>query len=129
MRTALEPTLIGGKVMKPGYKIMSPFRQLHFDKDVFGATADRFDPDRFMKDKDLSNHPSYKLFGGGMTMCPGRFVARQEVYIFVALILHRFESKLTNKNQPMPKFELNTPTTGIISPILGDDVQVALQAK
>lgn len=64
-----------------------------------------------------------------MTMCPGRFVARQEVYIFVALILNRFESKLTNKTQPMPRFELNTPTTGIISPILGDDVQVALKAK
>ena len=129
MRTALEPTVIGGKLMKPGYKIMSPFRQLHFDKSIFGATADRFDPDRFLKDKELSNHPSYKPFGGGMTMCPGRFVARQEVYIFVTLILHRFESRLTTTDQPMPRFELNTPTTGIISPVIGDDVHLVLQAK
>lgn len=43
--------------------------------------------------------------------------------------LHRFDSALTNKDQAMPRFELNTPTSGVISPKLGDDVIGSLRAK
>ena len=125
----MEPALIGEKLLKPGNKVISPFRQIHFDTAVFGNNVDNFDPDRFLRKTDLANHPSFKPFGGGMTVCPNRFVARQEVYIFVALMLHRFESGLTNGDQPMPRFELHEPTTGVASPRVGDDVYVTLRDK
>lgn len=129
MRTILEPTQIGSKVLKPGYKVMSPFRQLHFDKAVFGNDVDQCDPSRFFRDKALSRHPSYKPFGGGRTMCPGRFVARQEVYVFITLLLHRFDVKLIAGNKGFPRFELDIPTTGIISPKQEDDVLVLVQEQ
>ncbi len=129
IRTVVEPTRIGTKLLMPGYKVMSPFRQLHFDEKVFGKDAGRCDPDRFFHDKDLARHPSYKPFGGGVTMCPGRFVARQEVFVFVALLLHRFQGKLAGGEQKFPRFELETPTTGIISPKTGDDVVVVVDCR
>ena len=59
-------------------------------------------------------------------MCPGRFVARQVTLVFIAM-LHRFEPKLAAGNYEFPRFELETPTTGIISPRSGDDVIVTLK--
>ncbi|KAL8726311.1 MAG: hypothetical protein Q9166_006789 [cf. Caloplaca sp. 2 TL-2023] len=127
VRTVTQPTRIGGKVLQPGHKVMSPFRQIHFNKDVFGESTDEFDPNRFLRDEKLAKHPSYKPFGGGLTKCPGRFVARQETYIFIALMLHRFESELSTKTQGMPRMELDTPTTGVISPKSGDDVSIHIR--
>ena len=129
IRSVLKPTRIGTKILKPGYKVMCPFRQLHFDEAVYGECFDEFDPDRFFRDAKLSRHASYKPFGGGATMCPGRFVARQEVYVFVTLFLHRFESHMGQSRSNFPRFELETPTTGIISPKGGDDVVVYLREK
>ncbi|KAL8721245.1 MAG: hypothetical protein Q9225_002022 [Loekoesia sp. 1 TL-2023] len=126
IRTILEPISIGGKTLRPGYKVISPFRQIHTDESVFGNVVDNFDPDRFLRDKTLANHPSYKPFGGGVTMCPGRFIARQEVYMFVTLILHRFDSQLADKNQAMPRFELGAPASGVFDPKDGDDVHVVI---
>ena len=129
IRTILEPTRIGTKLLNPGNKVMSPFRQLHFDEDVFGKGSEYCDPDRFLRNKELSRHPSYKPFGGGATMCPGRFVARQETFVFIAMLLHRFEPSLAPGTLDFPRFELETPTTGIISPKSGDDVVVTVNEK
>jgi hypothetical protein len=62
-------------------------------------------------------------------MCPRRFIARQEVYVFITLFLHRFETRLGKGSGVFPRFQLATPTTGIISPKGGDDVVVDLQEK
>lgn len=129
IRTVLEPTRIGTKLLMPGYKVMSPFRQLHFDEEVFGKDAGQCNPDRFFHNKDLSRHPSYKPFGGGLTMCPGRFVARQEVFVFITLLLHRFHGRLAPGGQSFPRLDLETPTAGIISPKMGDDVVVSVGSK
>lgn len=85
---------------------MCPIRQLRSDETVYGEDFDKFNPDRFFRDAELSRHPRYKPFGGGATMCPGRFVARQEVYVFVTLFLHRFESHLGKSSGIFPRFQL-----------------------
>ncbi|KAL8729917.1 MAG: hypothetical protein Q9181_004832 [Wetmoreana brouardii] len=126
-RTVTEPTWIGDKLLKPGHKVMSPYRQIHFDEGIFGNAVDKFDPNRFLLDKTLARHPSYMPFGGGVTKCPGRFVARREVFVFATLVLHRFDSALTDSAEAMPRLELNTPTTGVISPKAGDDLYVRLR--
>ncbi|KAL8637400.1 MAG: hypothetical protein Q9228_005324 [Teloschistes exilis] len=127
IRTVAQPTRIGGRVLQPGHKVLSPFRQIHFNKEVFGESVDQFDPDRFLHDGKLAKHPSYKPFGGGVTKCPGRFVAQQETYIFIALMLHRFESELTDELQPIPRQELHTPTTGIVSPKTCDGFRINIR--
>ena len=133
VRTVMQPTRIGDKVLRPGHKVMSPFRQLHFNEDVFGKNAHECDPDRFLKNSSLAKDPSYRPFGGGSTFCPGRFIARQEVFIFVALAVHRFGIELASTAgasgglQTFPKLESKKPTTGIMSPQTGEDLLVTVK--
>ena len=129
VRTVLEPTRIGNKVLKPGHKVMSPFRQLHFNEDIFGGNINTCDPSRFVNKSSLARDPSYRPFGGGSTYCPGRFIARQEVFVFVALFANRFDIELAlnsgcdkDHQPPFPKLESKKQTTGIMSPQVGEDL-------
>lgn len=126
IRTTTERTIIGGEILRAGHKVLSPFRQIHMDEAVFGDAPSTFDPNRFLRNKALATHPSYKPFGGGVTKCTARFTARQEVFVFVTLILHRFESRLFDEKQPLPELELGIPSSGIIDPKRKDEARVVL---
>lgn len=98
--TVASPTIIGGKGFP---RLIFPFRQLHYNVAVYGDDAANFDPDRFMRDKSLARGSSYRPFGGGTSYDPGRFIARQEVYYIVALILHRLDIRLMGPPGPGDK--------------------------
>ncbi|KAK4182023.1 cholesterol 7-alpha-monooxygenase [Podospora australis] len=90
------------------------------------APTHEFGPARFLKRPDLLRSTSWRPFGGAKTHCPGRFLARREVYMFLALFLFRFNIKLV----PKPKFPvLDTaiPAGGVLPPIAGDDVFVQVR--
>jgi hypothetical protein len=143
---------MGEKLLRPGNQILCPFRQLRFDESDFGPNAAPFDPERLLKsDKNLARSKSFHPFGGGVTYCPGRFVARQ-VYMFVMMVLHRFrievmggegvvksgngeaetieedKSKLEQetrspKNPPsLPELDHKKSSLGIMGPVKGADV-------
>ena len=121
VRTAEAPTVIGGKLLRKGTKTMSPFRQLHFDENVFGADAQEFVPERWLRDENLARSKGFRPFGGGKTHCPGRFVAKQEAFMFVAIVLHRFEIRLPGE-QKFPALDRKKPSLGIMGPVEGYDV-------
>ena len=130
MRYITKTTEIGGKTLRSGNKLIIPYRQLHYNEDVYGANALQFDPDRFLKDGDLSRNASYRPFGGGSTYCPGRFIARQEVVTFVALVLHRFDIELAEKDgipQPFPRLDEGKPCLGVMGPAAGNDLIVRVK--
>ncbi|KAL8768270.1 MAG: hypothetical protein Q9194_005746, partial [Teloschistes cf. exilis] len=66
-----SPTIIGNKTLQPGAFVFIPYRQLHFNEDVFGADAKEFKSERFLQNPELARHPSFRPFGGGTTYCPG----------------------------------------------------------
>ena len=68
---------IGGKLLRPGNRVLLPYRQMLFDRGVFGEDAEAFNPNRFLNDGKLNNSLSFRPFGGGATYCPGRFPASQ----------------------------------------------------
>ncbi|KAM0802495.1 cytochrome P450 [Usnea florida] len=138
MRKIISPTEIGGKILRAGYRVLTPYRQLHYNEDVFGDDVDRFDPERFLGKKDLAHHPSFKPFGGGANYCPGRFIARQEVFVFIALVLHRFDIERVEQsdlNQQgtsdsrLPKLSKSRPCLGIMSPADGEDVIINIRQR
>lgn len=133
VRLVVNQTKIGGKTLRPGRKLLMPYRQMHLDRDVWGPGAANFDPGRFMRDKSLSRSSSFRPFGGGNGYCPGRFLARREVFMFVATVLRRFELDLIpSGNGSKPKFpdlDETTPTGGILSPMVGQDVIVQVQSR
>ncbi|KAL7788825.1 cytochrome P450 [Trichoderma afarasin] len=128
VRFITQDTVIGGKVLRKGNRLMIPFRQLHFDRGVFGETADSFDHERFLKKATLTQSNNWRPFGGGNTMCPGRHMAKRSVLLFVAMLLHRFDVEMDGY-QPIPAAEEGKPVLGIMSIKGTDDLRVRLTTR
>ncbi|KAK3682777.1 cytochrome P450 [Podospora appendiculata] len=144
VRVATKRTVLsGGKAVPKGGMLVLPFRPLHTNEMVWGDDARRFKPTRFLdgnmnssKTKDtMARNPSFRPFGGGATYCPGRTLAKHEVFGFTAILLRRFDIRLAqtrgslnsvsgNVKQPFPQLNSTTPSFGLNGPIKGQDVIV-----
>lgn len=126
-RKVLAPTSIGGKMLKPGGTVLIPSRQLHSNGNVWGVDHQQFDESRFAKNDGLLRHSSYRPFGGGVSLCPGRKMAKEQVFAFVAILIHRFNIKLNpDTRQAFPQLNVSTPALGVTSPAKGMDIFVDL---
>ena len=108
---------------------MVPVCQLHDNQEVFGSDALVFNPDRFQKQRDLTNSAGYKPYGGGKTYCPGRYFAMQEIFGFVAVLLNRFNIQLdptSSLAQKFPVADESLLTIGVSRPLPGSDIWVTL---
>jgi cytochrome P450 len=117
-RVILEPTAVGGKLLRPGNKIMVrfsvlvgptdrllmplqlPIRELHYDTDIWGPKPERLDPNRFVDNPKLSQSLSYRPWGGGHTLCPGRLFARRSANAFVAILLTKYDVAVESRTFP-----------------------------
>ncbi|KAI1479305.1 putative cytochrome p450 [Daldinia eschscholtzii] len=124
-------TVIGGKLMREGNRIMIPYRQLHFDPSVYGPDSRRFRPDRFSESNKgavLTRGPSWRPFGGGKTVCTGRYAAKRATLIFVTTLLRRFHLEMIG-NPPVPEVDLGRPVLGISSFKEGHDFRVKFSLR
>jgi cytochrome P450 len=136
-RFVTSDTKIGEYTLRAGRRLLIPYRQLHLNPDIFGANATEFNASRFLEDKKLAQNPSYRPFGGGVTYCPGRFLAKQEIFMALAFLLCRNDVQLASvKNeggkssgQKFPRMDELKPGIGIIGPVSGDDLIVRLTPK
>ncbi len=130
VRFITRDTIIGGKVLRRGARLMIPYRQLHFDEDVFGPGVDEFRPERFAEKPSLLRSDNWRPFGGGTTMCPGRHVAKRAVMLFVAMLLREFDVEMVGGPQtPVPDAEQGKPVLGIMSVKEGQDLMVRLTRR
>jgi cytochrome P450 len=128
MRIVTKPTVIHGKSFPIGSRIMIPFRQLHFNAAAYGSDVNRFNPKRFVHSKTLAQSPSFRPFGGGISYCPGRFIAKQEVCMFIALVLKNYDVEVVG-DDGVPALDTGKPTTGLMSPVDGEDTKLRLRPK
>lgn len=134
LREMAEDTVIGNKIFRKGEKLLIPFRQLHSNEKIWGTTTNDFDPGRFQKKKSLARHSSFRPFGGGETLCPGRILAVEIMFGLIATLLHRFTAKLSGSSAetiadnalvdgkpPFPQLS-KVPSIGVSGPLEGTDV-------
>ena len=126
IRHITQDTTIGGKVLRCGNKILVSARQLHIDEACFGDDILSFKPERFLENPSLEGRPSFRPFGGGSTLCPGRILARHTVSMFVALTLHRFDIELAY-SQPFPRCEEKDASFGTM--MSDDDLILRLKPR
>lgn len=132
LRCVTEQTVVGGRVLGRGSMVLVPFRQLHNNREVWGATADDFDAERFLRQKGMARHASYRPFGGGATYCPGRTMAKEQVLGFVAVLLHRFDVRLARDGGdrlPFPRLNTTKPSLGVSGAVKGDDRTVIITPR
>lgn len=97
MRTLTANTVIGGRTLRVGNRFIIPYRQLHLEPRNFGGDSLAFRPSRFQKNNGRSKTGErvrmglFRPFGGGLMICPGRFITTSVVVLFVALLLRRFD--------------------------------------
>lgn len=127
VRLITQDTMIGGKIMRRGNRVMVPHRLLHFDKQIFGENPHIFMPERWRKE-NLSKSPSWRPFGAGQTMCSGRFLARFSVTTFVATLLQRFEVEMVG-NPPLAEADKGRPVLGIMSIKEGQDFNIRVSPR
>ena len=128
VRYITEDTTIGGKKLRKGNRIMIPNRQLHFNERVFGDRVNEFKSTRFLDDDALTRTLSWRPFGGGTTLCPGRFIAKQTVISFVAMLIQQYDVVLVGQ-QKFPRFEEGNPVLGVMSSKRGDDLSIQLTPR
>ncbi|MEU3853549.1 cytochrome P450 [Streptomyces sp. NPDC029554] len=92
-REAREDTVLAGEhPMRRGAWALVLTPMLHRDPEVWGADAERFDPDRFEAPAVRSRAPhTFKPFGTGARACIGRQFALHEATLVLGLLLRRYE--------------------------------------
>jgi cytochrome P450 len=130
MRVTTVDTVIGGKKIPARSCVMVPARELHFNASVFGPTSGHFQPDRFVNEenKDLTKSTSFRPFGGGISHCPGRYLAQQEIKIVVALLLKNWDIEVES-GSALPGMETESPTTDIMASKEGGDMLLMMMPK
>lgn len=129
VRNVTADTKVGDKLLRKNHKILISARQLHFSSIDFGPNVDNFDPNRFLKNSNLHHSPAFRPFGGGPTLCPGRYLAKYMALAFVALLLQRFDVSIAAGPKPcvMPTYRESKPGIGISA---GEgDLQIRLTVR
>lgn len=109
--------------------------------------AQEFKFDRFLgaENAGLVKGKSYGPFGGGSTYCPGRFVAEQEVFMFVATVLASFDistvataiednkglkkGRGVKEGQAFPRLDYKKPSLGVMGPAAGNDLHLQVTPR
>lgn len=124
VRDAVNDCAIGNKLLRKGSRILIPYRQMFLDESVFGPNIVSFNPDRFLNNPSLAKDPSFRPFGGGLTYCPGRFLARKEIIAVVAMMIGKFKIELQNPDTPFPQMDEKKLGLGTMFPAEDADILV-----
>lgn len=111
--------------------MLIPYRVFHFDETIFGKDAKLFKPERW-ESLPASARGVVRAFGGGKSICPGRYLAEREVKKAVALMMRRFDFEVLAEGGPgkwMPKGDDSRPGVGMMGIEKGGDFKVRVRKR
>ncbi|CAG9990137.1 unnamed protein product, partial [Clonostachys byssicola] len=138
LRDVTSPTTLRDVTIPSGSKV--PLSQLHRNQDVRGIEPLVLDSARFRDSPKLLNSKSFRPFGGGQTICPGRFLAKQSIKYTIASLFMRFDLgidvEMTRKavggdgsKLNFPQMDSTKPNPGASLPVQGQDVYLVLKER
>lgn len=135
-RFLLKDTVVddGGStyLLKKGCFLMIPAAPVHRDESLWGPTAETFDPDRFVPEKQQEQGSrkvpaaGWRAFGGGHNLCPGRHLAMRELLSIVAMMVVRCEIEPCEGAWRTPE-KVSHVSAGVVMPV--EDVKVRIRAR
>ena len=134
-RLVVEETRLGAEqwLLAKGSVVIVPQAALHTDPAHWGGDAGAFDPRRFLKTEGSGVRDKaaavYRPFGGGSTICPGRFFVKGEVLMLVAMMVMRYEIKPVSERGEwkVPKPKQTSLTQNVFPP--DGDVKVRITLR
>ena len=89
-RIVVEDTILDNRyLLKKDSFVFLPNRSYHFNGSVWGLTVNEFNAWRFAESKTPSG--SFRAFGGGANLCPGRFFAMNTILAMSAMLALRYD--------------------------------------
>lgn len=133
IRTVTTDTVIGGRTLRAGRRLIIPYRQLHLEPTIFGEDVRVFRPDRFLTKKTESGErlrlEHFRPFGGGSTICSGRHFSKRIVTILVTLLIRRYDISTAGEQHSLPLEDEWRPVLGIVDPKPGYDMRIRLTPR
>ena len=125
-RWVMEDILLNKYLLKKDSVLLIPGALIHSDP-VWGTNAKEFNPRRFLKDTNTKSG-AYRAWGGGQTLCPGRFFATTEIVSAVAMMVMRFDMQpVGGKGWKMPETDTTRVASSICPP--KQDVKVKITER
>lgn len=95
-REVTEDYMLDGQyLLKKGATVMMPSTVQHSNAAVWGPDHATFKHKRFLTQNNRAMSSSFRSFGGGTTLCPGRHFASTEILAFVSVMILRFDMQPT----------------------------------
>ncbi|KAK4189397.1 cholesterol 7-alpha-monooxygenase [Podospora australis] len=97
------PVFLNEYYLRPGSIVQISGGTMHASPAIWGEDVSLFKADRFLstqtpttdnnsrKKETQKQHPGFRAFGGGKTLCPGRHFATAEILALVAIIAIKFD--------------------------------------
>ena len=131
-RKVLKDTLIDGQyLLKQGSTVLMPSAELHTASSVWGSSSTAFDARRFCPNQKLeAKKPTseYRAFGGGSFLCPGRFLAVNEIIIILVIMVLKYDLDPVGQHHswswPRSQSDL---ATALLTP--ADDIRVKIRER
>lgn len=96
----MEDTVFHGYDIKKDTLIIPNLYSVHHSKKIWGD-PEAFRPERFLDDgKKVGKTDNLMLFSVGKRQCLGESFARDNYFLFLTNIFHRFEIKMDPENPP-----------------------------
>lgn len=124
-RLVVEETLLNNQyLLKKGAVLMIPQSVMHSDTSVWGSND--FDPRRFFSQgSKRSSAASYRPFGGGATLCPGRHFATTEILAVAAMMIYKHELSPACGQWRLPTPYQTSLATNIFPPKTDIEVRIS----
>jgi hypothetical protein len=137
-RKVMEDHLLDGKyLLKKDAFVVMPSTVQHFDPELWGSDVNDFDISHFYSPPSKSsssytkrvkpNPVSFRSFGGGATLCPGRHFVTTEVLTLVAMLMLRFTMNPVSGSWAIPTTE--KASSMVIIPPPDEDVEVEITRR
>lgn len=136
IRKVMKDTLLDGKyLLKAGNYLQIPGNTIHFNTDIWGPAASKFDPYRFVNPgRDVEGRDAVKNSGSDFLawgvpphLCPARQFAATEILILVALLAIRADLRpVSGTWEKNPALDFNDPIT-VLNP--KKDVQIHVSIR
>lgn len=126
----------GGRwALREGDRLCLASYLTHRDPEIY-EEPERYRYDRFFTERGTKQFSKrgqrvplpLMPFGGGVSMCPGRFFAINEIKLLVALVMSRADLELAAPDEELPGFDLRRAGLGIYPPARDLTVRVRPRA-
>lgn len=95
-RKVMVDVMLGERYwLKKGSMLQISGGTMHADPRIWGEDVKEFRADRFLSLEKENRLPmGFRAFGGGKTICPGRYFALMEILVFVSIMVTKFDLHL-----------------------------------